>query len=134
MAQLRYMLDTNVVSDIVRRPGGRVARRAAALEPGSAAVSIIVAAELRYGVERRGSRRLTDQLEAVLSAIETLPLEAPADSHYGLIRAELERTGCLIGHNDLLIAAHARALGVTLVTNNTGEFSRVSDLAIEDWR
>lgn len=128
------MLDTNVVSDLVRRPSGRVARRAAALTPGSLAISIIVAAELRYGAQRRRSQRLTDQLEAVLSVIETLPLSVPADVHYGVIRAELERRGRPIGQNDLLIAAHAKALGATLVTNNTSEFSRVPDLMIEDWR
>ena len=128
------MLDTTAVSDLVRRPGGRVARRAGALDAGSIAVSVIVAAELRYGAERRGSVRLSRQLEAVLSAIETLPLTTPADLHYGLIRAELERLGCPIGHNDLLIAAHARALGVALVTANVGEFSRVPDLVVEDWR
>ena len=128
------MLDTNVVSDLVRRPDGEIARRAAALEPGSMAVSIVVACELRYGAERRGSRRLSRQLEAVLSAIETLPLAEPADRHYGMIRAELERVGRPIGHNDLLIAAHARALGATLVTRNVREFNRVSGLTVEDWR
>ena len=131
---LRYMLDTNVVSDLVRRPGGEIARRAGALEPGSMAVSIVVASELRYGAERRGSMRLSRQLETVLSAIETLPLAEPADRHYGMIRAELERIGRPIGHNDLLIAAHARALGATLVTRNVGEFNRVSGLTVEDWR
>ena len=134
MPALRYMLDTNVVSDLVRRPGGAVARRAGALEPGSMAVSIVVASELRYVAERRGSIRLSRQLEAVLSAIETLPLAEPADRHYGMIRAELERAGRPIGHNDLLIAAHARALGVTLVTGNVGEFNRVCGLTVEDWR
>ena len=128
------MLDTNAVSDLVRQPGGPVARRAAEQEPGSIAVSIIVAAELRYGAQRRDSIRLTRQLEAVLAAIETLPLSEPADRHYGVIRVELERLGRPIGHNDLLIAAHARALGTTLVTNNTGEFSRVPGLVVEDWR
>ena len=128
------MLDTNIVSDLVRQPHGPVAQRAAALEPGSVAISIIVAGELRYGAERRGSARLARQLEAVLSAIEILPLAEPADRHYGIIRSELERRGLRIGHNDLLIAAHARVLGATLVTNNFGEFSRVSDLRIEDWR
>ena len=128
------MLDTNVVSDLVRRPGGEIARRAAALEPGSMAVSIVVASELRYGAERRGSMRLSRQLEAVLSAIEALPLAEPADRHYGMIRAELERMGRPIGHNDLLIAAHARALGATLVTSNVGEFNRVPGLTVEDWR
>ena len=134
VAELRYMLDTNVVSQLVRRPGGEVAQRVAVLEPESFAISIIVAAELRYGAHRRGSTRLTAQLEVVLSVIEVLPLEEPADRHYGIIRSELEGAGCPIGQNDLLIAAHARALGVTLVTNNVSEFRRVSDLAIEDWQ
>lgn len=128
------MLDTNVVSDLVRRPGGEVARRAASLAPGTMAISVIVAAELRYGAERRGSARLTNQLEAVLTAIETLPLAEPADRHYGAIRGALERVGRPIGHNDLLIAAHARALGATLVTDNVGEFGRVPNLAVENWR
>ena len=95
---------------------------------------MIVAAELRYGAERRGSERLTRQLEAVLSAIDVLPLEEPADRHYGEIRNDLERVGRPIGHNELLIAAHARALGATLVTNNIGEFRRVPSLAVEDWQ
>ena len=128
------MLDTNVVSDLVRRPDGNVARRAIALEREAIAISVIVAAELRYGAARRGSVRLSRQLDAVLSAIETLPLDVPADRHYGTIRTELERAGRSIGHNDLLIAAHARALGAILVTNNVREFSRVPDLEIEDWR
>ena len=131
---LRYLLDTNVVSQLVRQPDGEVARRVAALEPGSFAISVVVAAELRYGAERRGSSRLTRQLEAVFSAIDVLPLEEPVDRHYGAIRSELERVGQPIGSNDLLIAAHAKALGVTLVTNNLGEFRRVPGLVVEDWQ
>ena len=127
------MLDTNIVSELIRRPRGSIAGRAAGLEQGSLAISVIVAAELRYGVERRGSTRLARQLEAVLSALPTLPLAEPADRHYGMIRSELERRGRPIGHNDLLIAAHARALGATLVTKNVGEFSRVPDLKVEVW-
>ncbi len=96
-----------------------------ALAPGEVGISVIVAVELHYGAERRGSPRLTQQLDAVLSAIETLPVAPPADAHYGSIRADLERVGRPIGHNDLLIAAHARALGTTLVTRNLEEFSRV---------
>ena len=130
---MQYMLDTNIVSELVRRPDGEVARRAITLDRGSVAISIIVAAELRYGAERRGSIRLTRQLEAVLSAIDMLPLGTPADRHYGMIRSELERMGRPIGHNDLLIAAHARALDATLVTRNVGEFGRVPNLAIENW-
>ena len=134
MAELRYMLDTNVVSNLVRRPDGEVAQRVAALAPGSFAISVIVAAELRYGAERRGSARLTKQLGAVLSAIEVLPLKEPADRLYGVIRSELERIGLPIGHNDLLIAAHARAAGAILVTNNVGEFTRVPGLTVENWQ
>ncbi len=128
------MLDTNVVSDLVRHPAGKVARRAITVEQQGIGISIIVAAELRYGAARSGSMRLRRQLDAVLSAIETIPLDEPTDRHYGTIRSELERNGCPIGHNDLLIAAHARALGATLVTNNLREFSRVPGLEIEDWR
>lgn len=127
------MLDTNVVSELVRRPQGDVARRAMALESGAVGVSVIVAAELRYGAERRRSPRLMQQVDAVLSAIEILPIAPPADVHYGSIRADLERAGRSIGHNDLLIAAHARALGTTLVTWNLEEFRRVPGLLIEDW-
>ena len=127
------MLDTNVVSELVRRPDGQTARRAASIEPRTIAVSIIVAAELRYGAERRGSDRLTRQLEAVLAALEILPLTEPADAHYAAIRSELERVGRPVGHNDLLIAAHARALDATLVTRNIREFRRVPGLAVEDW-
>ena len=134
VVELRYMLDTNVVSNLVRRPDGEVAQRVAALAPGSFAISVIVAAELRYGAERRGSARLTKQLGAVLSAIEVLPLKEPADRLYGVIRSELERIGLPIGHNDLLIAAHARAAGAILVTNNVGEFTRVPGLTVENWQ
>ena len=128
------MLDTNAVSRMIRQPASALARRVAALEEGSFAISVIVVAELRYGAERRGSARLTQQLETVLAAIDVLPLEEPAARHYGAIRSALERIGRPIGRNDLLIAAHARALGATLVTNNVGEFQRVPDLAVEDWQ
>ncbi len=134
MPVLRYMLDTDVVSELVRRPDGEAARRAASIEPRTIAVSIIVAAELRYGAARRKSARLTGQLEAVLAALVTLPLAQPADTHYAAIRSELERVGRTIGHNDLLIAAHARALDLPLVTRNVREFERVPGLVVEDWQ
>ena len=134
MPVLRYMLDTNVVSELVRRPDGEAARRAASLDPRTIAVSIIVAAELRYGAARRRSARLTRQLETILAALVTLPLAPPADAHYAAIRNELERAGRTIGHNDLLIAAHARALDLTLVTRNVREFERVPGLVVEDWQ
>ena len=129
---MRYLLDTNIVSVIVRDPGGTLAKRLSALPRSEFGISIIVACELRYGATRKRSARLTSQLEAVLEGVDILPLEEQADRHYGQIRTELERIGRPIGHNDLLIAAHARALGATLVTHNT-EFSRVPGLVIENW-
>ncbi len=88
---------------------------------------------MRYGAAKKASLRLTKQLDAVLSAIDVLPLEAPTDAVYGELRARLERAGQLIGGNDLLIAAHAIALGHTVVTDNEREFSRVKDLKVENW-
>ena len=130
---LQYMLDTNVVSSLVTDPAGQVATQVASLDRRDFGASVIVAAELRYGAERRGSTRLSNQLNAVLSAINVYPFDEPADRHYGAIRNELERVGEPIGHNDLLIAAHARSLGATLVTGNMREFVRVPGLAVEDW-
>ena len=129
----RYLLDTNIVSDLVRHPAGKVADRIKRVGEDSVCTSIIVAAELRYGAARRGSRRLATQVEAVLSAIAVLPFEAPADAVYADLRVALETAGSPIGGNDLLIAAQAKSLGCTVVTNNGREFERVDGLAIEDW-
>jgi tRNA(fMet)-specific endonuclease VapC len=130
---MRYLLDTSVLSDLVRTPQGRVAQHIR--ETGEAVVctSIIVAAELRYGATKKGSARLTTQLETVLGALDVLPFEAPADTTYGLLRTRLERAGQPIGGNDLLIAAHAVALDYTLVTDNEREFARISELSLENW-
>lgn len=128
-----YMLDTNVVSDMIRNPGGRAAKRLARVGEAGVCVSIIVAAELRYGCAKKGSPRLLEKVEAFLYQVPVLPLEVPADTEYGGIRAELEAAGAPIGGNDLLIAAHAYALGATLVTANTGEFRRIRGLSVENW-
>ncbi len=122
-----------MVSDLVRNPQGRVAARIAAIGEDRVCTSIIVSAELRYGAAKKGSVRLSRQLEAVLGALEILPFEAPADAEYGALRAELERAGRLIGPHDLLIAAQVRAPGHVLVTDNGSEFGRVSGLVIENW-
>ena len=95
--------------------------------------SIVVAAELRYGAAKKGSARLTAQLEAVLQALPVVPLESFSDATYGRLRARLEKDGQPIGGNDLLIAAHAVTLGHTLVTDNEREFARVTDLKCENW-
>jgi tRNA(fMet)-specific endonuclease VapC len=94
---------------------------------------MIVAAELRYGATKKGSQRLTAQLEAVLSALEIVPFDEPADAAYAQIRTALEAAGKPIGANDLLIAAHGLALGYVLVTDNQRAFSRVPGLACENW-
>ena len=129
----RYLLDTNAISDLVRNPQGKVARHVRRVGEGHVSTSIIVAAELRYGAAKKGSPRLTAQLEAVLGALEVLPLEHPADITYSLLRTQLEASGKPIGSNDLFIAAHALTLGSTLVTDNTREFARIPKLARENW-
>jgi tRNA(fMet)-specific endonuclease VapC len=130
---MRYLLDTNIVSDLIRNPQGRVAEHTRQIGEQSVCTSIIVAAELRYGSSRKASPRLTEQVEAVLGAMDVVPFEAPADAVYGLIRARLEKAGRPIGGNDLLIAAQAIALGYVLVTDNQKEFVRIEDLTCENW-
>lgn len=129
----RYLLDTNTVSDLVRRPQGPVAARIAKVGEAAVCTSIIVAAELRYGAARKGSARLTQQLEAILRVLPVLPFEAPADIVYGELRARLESSGRPIGGNDLLIAAHAVALDLVVVTDNQNEFRRIDGLEVENW-
>jgi tRNA(fMet)-specific endonuclease VapC len=127
------MLDTNIVSELARNPQGMVARRIGQVGPDAICVSIISAAELRYGCAKKGSPKLLAQIEAILESVPVLALEVPADAEYGSIRAELEAAGKPIGPNDLIIAAHANAIGAILVTANTGEFQRVRSLTVENW-
>jgi len=130
---MRYLLDTNIISDLLRNPDGKVAQRVKKVGEPRVCTSIIVAAELRYGVAKKGSPRLTSELEAILGALEILPFETPADKAYGQIRTQLEKSGRQIGANDLLIASHAITLGYILVTDNEGEFNRVANLRYENW-
>jgi tRNA(fMet)-specific endonuclease VapC len=129
----RYMLDTNIISDLIRNPQGKAAKRIAKVGEDNICTSIIVAAELRYGCAKSGSQRLLKAVEDLLGEIEVLPLEVPADAEYGGIRSELEAAGKPIGGNDLLIAAHAYATGATIVTANSGEFKRIRGLNVENW-
>jgi tRNA(fMet)-specific endonuclease VapC len=129
----RYLLDTNILSDLVRDPQGPIAERIETVGEKQVCTSIVVAAELRYGDAKRGSDRLTAQFDAILNALDVLSLEPPVDEVYADLRAELERTGRLIGANDLLIAAQALSLDCILVTDNR-EFARVEGLALENWR
>lgn len=133
MADFRYLLDTNSMSELIRHPGGRVARRFAVVGEAIVCTSIVVACELRFGAAKKGSSWLSIRIDQLLASFEVLPLDREADRHYAEIRAYLSRKGQLIGPNDLLIAAHALALDLTLVTDNVDEFARVPGLAIENW-
>ena len=127
------MLDTDIVSDLLRNPSGSAAKRIADVSQDAICVSIITAAELRYGCARKGSAKLLAHVEAILESVQVLAFDVPADAEYGGIRAGLEAAGTPIGPNDLLIAAHACAAGAILVTDNTDEFSRVRGLRVENW-
>ena len=128
-----FLLDTDVLSDVVRNPRGSVARHIATVGERQVCTSIVVAAELRFGAAKRASDRLSRQLDAVLSRLEILPLDAPADWRYAEVRTYLEAQGTPIGPNDMLIAAQVLALGMTLVSGNVGEFSRIPQLKVENW-
>jgi tRNA(fMet)-specific endonuclease VapC len=130
---MRHLLDTNIISDLVRNPQGRIAMRIAEVGEDEVCTSVIVAAELRYGAAKKGSERLTVQLERVLAALPILPFEEPADAAYGQLRAQLEAAGTPIGGNDMLIAAHALSSGCSVVTDNEREFARISGLNVVNW-
>ena len=129
----RYLLDTNILSDLVRHPQGEIANRIAEVGEQAICTSIIAAAELRFGAEKSGSSKLFDRVDLILSAIEILPLESPADREYGKLRHYLACQGTLIGPNDMLVAAQALGASLTMVTANTREFSRVPGLLVENW-
>jgi tRNA(fMet)-specific endonuclease VapC len=130
---ITYMLDTNIISDLIRNPQGKTAKRIAKVGEDNICTSVIVAAELRYGCAKSGSKRLLKAVEDLLGEISVLPFDVPADAEYGGIRSQLEAVGKPIGGNDLLIAAHACAVGATIVTANTGEFKRIRGLKVENW-
>jgi tRNA(fMet)-specific endonuclease VapC len=130
---VRYLLDTNIVSDLVRNPQGKCVSKLAAVGEHNICTSVIVAAELRYGAAKKRSPRLTRQLEEILGALTIISFEPPADGTYGRVRAALDAAGTPIGGNDLLIASHALALNLTLVTDNEREFAHVQELKIENW-
>ncbi len=128
----RYMLDTNVISDVVHDPRGAVARRLSRLPSQDICTSVIAAGELRYGAERRGSARLSASVAEVLGALAIAPLEPPVDETLGHLRSDLEARGVAMGANDLWIAAHALTLDCVLVTRDKA-FERVEGLKVETW-
>ena len=129
-----YMLDTDISSYIMKRSHDNVLKRLQKVAVGDVAISAITRSELIYGVEVSPRKQKDNAaLEAFLKHVEVLDYPGEAGIHYGQIRAALKVRGQMIGANDLLIAAHARALGLVLVTNNTREFSRVDGLELENW-
>jgi tRNA(fMet)-specific endonuclease VapC len=129
----KYLLDTNIISDLVKHPQGLVFQYIANVGEDSVCTSIVVACELRFGAVKSCSSRLVEQVERILEVFPILSLESPVDQHYAAIRSHLEQAGTPISPNDLLIAAHALALNLTLVTANTREFERVPGLNLENW-
>jgi tRNA(fMet)-specific endonuclease VapC len=129
----RYLLDTNILSELERNPRGLVSERISQVGQDRVCTSTIVAAEIRYGIAKKGSARLAHNLGLILGSLDIIPFEQPADEIYGSLRLSLERAGKPIGPNDLLIASQALALGYTLVTDNLKEFSRVESLQLENW-
>jgi len=130
----RYMLDTDTCSYIMKRSSDALLRRLRKVPVSDVCVSVITKSELLFGVEV-SPRRQQDEaaLSAFLGYVEVLDFPDKASLFYAKIRADLKALGRMIGANDLFIAAHARSLGLTLVTNNTREFQRVRGLAVENW-
>jgi len=130
---LRYLLDTNILSALIRQPQGPVAATLAGRGYRTVCTSIVVAAELRFGARKLGSKALTGKVNYLLDSLPVLSLDAGGDHTYAENRIQLEQAGTPIGPNDLLIAAHALESGLTLVTNNAEEFGRVTGLQVENW-
>jgi tRNA(fMet)-specific endonuclease VapC len=130
----RYMLDTDTCSYIMKRSRDAVLQRLQKVPVADVCISVITKSELLFGVEL-SPRQAQDAVavEAFLRHVEVLDFPDDAATHYAQIRADLKKRGLMIGANDLFIAAHARSLGLVLVTNNTGEFGRVPDLTLENW-
>ncbi len=133
MTARRFLLDTNIISRLAVDPHGELAARCLAAGDARLCTSIIVACELRFGAAKKGSPRLTSQIDALLSSLDVQPFDRDADAHYARVRLHLERKGKLIGQNDLLVASHALSLGAVLVTDNEREFRRVPELPVENW-
>jgi tRNA(fMet)-specific endonuclease VapC len=131
---IRYLLDTDTLSWLVRDPAGAVARHLAAAGEDAVATSPIVAGELRFGAQRSGSEALVARVDELLARLQVVPLDDRVARHYADVRGLLERAGTPIGPNDLWIAAQALAEERVVVTGNGREFRRVDGLTVEDWR
>jgi tRNA(fMet)-specific endonuclease VapC len=130
----RFLLDTNICIYIHRQRPGKVLARFQKLEPGDAAISVITWGELLFGAEKSKQRKKAlEMLAEFKTFVPVLPIPESAGNTYGIIRAALESMGQPIGNNDLWIAAHAKAAGLTIVTNNEREFRRIAGLKVQNW-
>ena len=131
---MKYMLDTNIIIYLVNHRSEKALKQFAKHKPGDLCISAITMAELEYGVYK-SKQKSQNQLALILflSRIKILPFDSKAATEYGIIRANLSQKGQLIGANNLLIAAHAKAKNLTLITNNTREFQRVKGLKLANW-
>ena len=130
---MRAMLDTNTCIFAINN-NAAVRSRFVLEYPSGMAISAITEAELWHGVENSAMpARNAETLRAFLATVTVFPFDTLAAAEYGRVRARLKRAGTPIGDRDTLIASHAKALGLTLVTNNIHEFQRVESLSIEDW-
>ena len=131
---MKYMLDTNICIFIIKHQPENVIQRFMEHDPDDICISAITYAELAHGVEKSQAREKNRiALTVFLSEIQIVPFDDFAAQVYGVIRADLQNKGTPIGPLDTLIAAHAKALDLTLVTNNTKEFAKVAGLKLEDW-
>ena len=128
-----YLLDTNILTDLIKHPDGRVRKRVAEVGEENLCTSIVVACELRFGARKKNAAALTKRIEQLLQTIEVMPLAEDVDCTYAEVRTALEKKGRSIGANDLLIGAHALNERCVLVTHNGSEFAHIAGLKIEDW-
>ena len=128
-----YLLDTNIISELIKNPRGVIFSKIQEVGEDKVCTSIIVACESRFGAKKKNSPKLIEKLEIILNSIEILPLNHPIEQYYAEIRTDLEQQGTPIGGNDLLIAAHALTLNLTVITANVREFARVPNLKVENW-
>jgi len=128
-----YLLDTNILSDFIKHPTGKIFSKIKEVGEQNICTSIIVACELQFGVQKNNSKRLKERIALAFELIPILPLMPNIEQDYARIRTYLERQGTPIGGNDLLIASHALSLNLTVVTANIKEFSRIPNLKVENW-
>jgi len=128
-----YLLDTNIISHVAHDPEGAVGQRLARIDPDEIVSSVVVAAEVWFGIENNPSFRSRDRTRSFMATIRVLEMEPEVAGVYGAVRASMKRAGTQLGANDMLIAAHALARGAILVTADEQAFSRVPGLKVENW-